>query len=100
MKRPKKEMKPHGMEVLLDSRQVCNVLNITAPTLSRMVHGGTIPHILLTTGKRKWVVRFRRQELEAWLTRRSRGPVPRINGEVEPPKSTHLLDGLNASFQS
>jgi excisionase family DNA binding protein len=72
----KKEMRPHGMDVLLDTQQVCDVLSIKPPTLSRMVHSGKIPHILLGTGKKKWSVRFRRQEIEAWLTRRSRGPAP------------------------
>jgi hypothetical protein len=41
------------------------------------VHANKIPYVLLTAGKKKLVVRFKEEELERWLDRRSRGPVPR-----------------------
>jgi excisionase family DNA binding protein len=87
---------------LLNSKAVCEILGIKAPTLSRMVHSNRIPFILLGTGKKKLTVRFREEELEAWLDRRSRGPAPRTrtNGEIREdrktkrgPEPAHLLEG-------
>jgi excisionase family DNA binding protein len=61
------------MKPLLNSKKVCDLLDVKRFTLSRMVHKGTIPYVLLGTGKRKLTVRFREEELEAWIQRRSRG---------------------------
>jgi excisionase family DNA binding protein len=61
------------MKPLLDSKEVCLILSIKPSTLSRMVHSNRIPYVLLGTGKKKLTVRFREDELEKWLERRSRG---------------------------
>jgi predicted site-specific integrase-resolvase len=65
------------MKPLLNSKRVCEWFEISPSVLSRWVHGNKIPYVLMTSGKRKMIVRFREDELEAWLARRSRGPVPR-----------------------
>jgi excisionase family DNA binding protein len=70
------------MKPLLNSKAVCTLLDIKPATLSRMVHSGRIPYVLLGTGKKKLTVRFREEELERWLDRRSRGPAPKVNGEI------------------
>lgn len=61
------------MKPLLNSKKVCELLDIKRFTLSRLVHKGMIPYVLLGTGKRKLTVRFREEELEQWIARRSRG---------------------------
>ena len=38
-----------------------------------MIHAKKIPHVLLGNGKKNLIVRFREDELEAWIARRSRG---------------------------
>ena len=58
---------------LLNSKAVCELLDISAATLSRMVRTNRIPYVLLGTGRRKLIVRFREAELEAWIERRTRG---------------------------
>jgi excisionase family DNA binding protein len=59
---------------LLTNAQVCELLKISPATLTRWIRAGKIPHVLLGSGKTKLNVRFREDEIEAWITRRSRGP--------------------------
>ena len=61
------------MKPLLNSKAVCELLDVSPAALSRMVHSNRIPYVLLTSGKTKLTVRFREEELEKWLDRRSRG---------------------------
>jgi excisionase family DNA binding protein len=63
------------MKPLLNSKTVCEILGISPAVLSRMVHSNRIPYVLLSGGKTKLTVRFREDELEKWLDRRSRGAV-------------------------
>jgi excisionase family DNA binding protein len=82
------------MKPLLNSSQVCQLLLVSPATLSRMVRANRIPFVLLGSGKTKLSVRFREEEIEAWLSRRSRGAGPRekerkvvsiaVNGGQEP----------------
>lgn len=72
------------MKPLLNSKAVCQILDIKPATLSRMVHANKIPFVLLGAGKKKLTVRFREEELENWLTRRSRGPVPKAVSNLKP----------------
>jgi excisionase family DNA binding protein len=77
------------MKPLLNSKAVCELLGIKPPTLSMMVHSNRIPYVLLGSGKKKLTVRFKEEELEAWIDRRSRGPAPKAkittNGkEIQP----------------
>jgi excisionase family DNA binding protein len=86
------------MKPLLNSKAVCEILGVAPATLSRMVHSNRIPFVLLSTGKTKLTVRFREEELERWLDRRSRGAVPKSrtilsdvdkkNGETTQPIET------------
>jgi excisionase family DNA binding protein len=61
------------VKALLNSKAVCELLGISAATLSRMVRTNRIPYVLLGTGRQKLMVRFREADLEAWVERRSRG---------------------------
>lgn len=56
---------------LLTYRQLSLILGIPIGTLHRMVHEHSIPHVRL--GLR--TVRFRPEEVEAWVLARSVGPV-------------------------
>ena len=62
------------MKPLLNSKGVCQLLGISAATLSRMVASKTIPFVLISVGKRKQMVRFVEEEVERWIVTRSRGP--------------------------
>jgi excisionase family DNA binding protein len=64
------------MKPLLTCSKVCELLEISPATLSRMIRKNQIPFILLAQGKTKKSVRFSEADLERWLERRSRGPVP------------------------
>jgi len=64
---------------LLNSKAVCQLLGVSPAVLSRMVHANKIPYVLLSSGKKKLTVRFREEELERWLDRRSRGAVPKAS---------------------
>lgn len=66
------------MKPLLSSKDVCQILGVSPAVLSRWVHANKVPYVLLTSGKKKLIVRFREDELEAWLDRRSRGAVPKL----------------------
>ena len=72
---------------LLTSKAVCKLLDISPATLSRMVRTNRIPYVLLSTGRRKLIVRFREAELEAWVER-NQAPqavlaVHRTNGQQD-----------------
>jgi excisionase family DNA binding protein len=58
---------------LLNAKAVCALLGVSAATLSRMIHAKKIPYVLLGNGQKKLIVRFKEDELEAWIARRSRG---------------------------
>jgi excisionase family DNA binding protein len=92
------------MKPLLNSKAVCTLLDIKPATLSRMVHSNRIPYVLLGTGKKKLTVRFREEELERWLDRRSRGPAPKANGELreerKTPEPAPSFQGSKGAFQS
>ena len=59
---------------LLTEAQICAVYQISAATISRMVHANEIPYIYIRTGRRKKTVRFRWSEIQRWIHSRSRGP--------------------------
>ena len=58
---------------LLTPKQVAEMFQLSIATLSRMAGAGQIPHIVLRKGRRKRVIRFRTEEIEAWLHARTHG---------------------------
>jgi excisionase family DNA binding protein len=58
---------------LLTPKQVAEMFQLSLATLSRMAGAGQIPHIILKTGRRKKVIRFRTEEVERWLSARTHG---------------------------
>ncbi len=58
---------------LLTPKQVADMFQLSIATLSRMAGAGQIPHIVLRKGRRKRVIRFRTEEIEAWLHARTHG---------------------------
>lgn len=61
------------MEQLLKPKAVCNSLGISQATLTRMIQAESIPCVILKTGARKKVVRFRERNIEAFLLSRTQG---------------------------
>jgi excisionase family DNA binding protein len=59
------------MKPLLTSKAVSALLNISRSTLSRMVRSKAIPYVLVSSGVKKLNVRFREEDLEQWVNRRS-----------------------------
>jgi len=80
------------MTPLLDSKAVCGLLRVSPATLSRLVRANKIPYVLLGTGKTKLNVRFREEEIEAWIVRRSRGPGGMMRASSAP-QPTPTLNG-------
>jgi excisionase family DNA binding protein len=58
---------------LLTQKNVADFFGVSQATISRMASNGDLPHIVLRSGKRKRVIRFRAEEVEQWLSQRSRG---------------------------
>ncbi len=58
---------------LLTPKQVAEMFQLSIATLSRMAGAGQIPHVVLRTGRRKRVIRFRTEEIEAWLCTHTHG---------------------------
>jgi hypothetical protein len=54
------------MKPLLNSKAVCEILDIKRATLSRMVHAGKIPYVLLGTGRKKLTVSFEEELSGGW----------------------------------
>ena len=58
---------------LLKQKDVAEMLQISLSTLSRMCASNQIPHIVLKSGPRKKVVRFKTVDVEKWLASRTHG---------------------------
>jgi excisionase family DNA binding protein len=67
------------MKPLLTPQAVCTIFEISRPTLSRLVRSKKIPYVLLSAGIKKLTVRFREEDLEQWLIRKSIGPNRRLS---------------------
>ena len=65
-KKPETPAKPSPNADILDIRQAASVLGISAKWLYRNYKN--IPHVLIPAGK-KPRIKFRRRDLEDWLTR-------------------------------
>ena len=84
------------MKPLLNSKAVCELLSVSPATLSRMVKSGRIPYVLLGTGRLKKTVRFKEDELEAWVQRRTRGAGGQVRGMRN---ATQVVTGNNREPQ-
>ena len=52
---------------LLTVKEACEVLNVSQSTLLRMIQTRAIPVVVLRTGPRKHLYRFRPELLEKWV---------------------------------
>jgi len=55
------------MEVLLRAKQVAEILNVRPSTIYDLAHRGLIPHIRISQGTRRTLIRFRSTDLEQLL---------------------------------
>lgn len=69
--------------MLLTPHQVAEELQLSVATLSRMCTTGDIPHVILRAGRRKRVIRFRREDLDRWLNTRTRGGKRQRSGNAD-----------------
>ena len=60
------ELRENGMR-LLTLAQTAEQLQVSGQTIGRMIAEGTLPAILLRSGKRKKAWRIREEVLERWL---------------------------------
>ena len=75
-------MAEHGMTgPLLTARQVADLLGVTTSTVLRWTRAGELPAVRLPSGQ----IRYREDELEAWLAARATGATSPKSGQ--PPKS-------------
>src|SRR6266545_4792479 len=83
-----------SMKPLLTNAQVCELLKISPATLTRWIRANKIPYVLLGSGKTKLNVRFLEAEIEAWITRRSRGPGGlRVASSAQPSSNGNAATG-------
>jgi excisionase family DNA binding protein len=85
---------------LLTMEQVCILLTISRPTLTRWVRANKIPYVLLGSGVTKLNVRFREEEIEGWIERRSRGPVTVRMTKPQPDDPPSPKNATNQSNQT
>ncbi len=52
---------------LLTPKQVAEMFGVAITTVHRMAYQGQLPHIVLRRGKRKAIIRFKRESLEKFL---------------------------------
>ena len=59
------------MEALLRARDVARLLSIQPATVYSLVDRGVIPHIRLTKGARRSLIRFRPEDIQRLIRERS-----------------------------
>ena len=64
-------MKKEEMEPLLDAREVAKWLGVAPSTVYDAVTKGILPAVRMWKGKRRTLVRFRRQDVEAFINERA-----------------------------
>ncbi len=59
------------MDPLLRAQAVAQLLDVRPATVYALVDRGVLPHVRLTKGRRRSLIRFRLSEIEAFLEERS-----------------------------
>ena len=59
------------MDALLRADQVARILNVRPSTLYALCYRGVLPYIRLTQGRRRPLLRFRRDDVEKLLRERT-----------------------------
>ena len=59
------------MENLLRALQVAEILNLRTPTVYQLAYRGLIPHVRISQGSRRALIRFRREDIEKLIEDRS-----------------------------
>ncbi len=61
------------MEALIRVRAVAELLDLRPATVYKLCHLGVLPHLRLTEGEGRPIIRFKLSEIEAWLLARRQG---------------------------
>ena len=59
------------MEALLVAKDVARILNLRISTVYDLSHRGVIPHVVITKGRRRSLIRYRQQDIERLIRERS-----------------------------
>lgn len=62
---------------LINARRVAEILDVRISTVYALCRRGELVHIRLGEGRRRPLIRFRFEDLQALLEQRTIGPVPR-----------------------
>lgn len=72
---------------LIDARQVARLLGVRPSTVYALCRRGELIHIRLGERRRRPLIRFRLEDLQALLQQRTIGPVPRQSWTASPVKN-------------
>ncbi len=67
-------MSTHSDSVLLTAEEVAQILRLKAATIYEAAASGRIPSVRLWQGRRKALVRFRREDIERLIRERTSPP--------------------------
>ena len=87
---------------LLTQKDVAEMFQTSQATISRMACAGQIPHVVLRTGRRKNIIRFRPEDVERWLRERTHGgPKNQRSKQKQPPNGNGMVTEktMNAEVQ-
>jgi len=70
----KKDNKTANIKKLLTPKQVAEIFGVAVSTVHKWTYKGLLPCVVLKHGKRKSVIRFRQEVLEAWIKKREIAP--------------------------
>lgn len=62
------------MDPLLTAEEVARILNVKVSTVYDGVHRGLLPAVRIWKGRRRTLVRFRREDLEEFIRQRATAP--------------------------
>lgn len=62
------------MDPLLRAKEVAQILSVRPSTVYELAHRGVIPHIRISQGARRSLIRFRATDIEALLRERTVPP--------------------------
>ena len=56
------------MRNLLRPQAIAKILDVSRSSILRMIKDGSLPAVILRSGKRKKILRIREEDLEKWIT--------------------------------
>ena len=63
------------MEALMRARDVANLMNLRVSSIYAMCDRNLIPHVRFTEGRKRALIRFKADEIQAFIENRRKHPV-------------------------